>query len=185
MKAGVEYTLHVDMQWSAPEVPKDFSVVAQGAAGGDIEITHWKGLTTKQLPVILRSGSDGDGPTPDPNTNGGGDVTPDPNTNGGGDVTPDPNTNGGGDVTPDPNGGDGGDVTPDPNGDGEIVDPNYDDEWWYSDEYADYYNEDYDYGIEDYDYGNEDYDYGNLEIDLSGGAPAEKFKKVDEDWDCC
>ena len=47
MKAGVEYTLNVEMQWQAPEVAKDFSVVAQGAANGVVEITHWKGLTSK------------------------------------------------------------------------------------------------------------------------------------------
>ena len=31
---------------------KDFSVIAQGADGGEITITHWKGLQTASLPLI-------------------------------------------------------------------------------------------------------------------------------------
>ena len=42
----------MDMHWQEPLVPKDFSIVAQGETGGDIEITHWKGLTTAELPHI-------------------------------------------------------------------------------------------------------------------------------------
>ena len=54
MKAGVAYTMTVEMFWNDPEIAKDFSVLAQGASGGAIEITHWKGLKTAKLPVIAR-----------------------------------------------------------------------------------------------------------------------------------
>ena len=44
----------MDMHWEDPETAKDFSIIAQGAGGGDIEITHWKGQKTAKLPVIKR-----------------------------------------------------------------------------------------------------------------------------------
>ena len=50
----VLYELHVELHWVDPEVAKDFSVVAQGVSNGAIEITHWKGQTTAELPVIER-----------------------------------------------------------------------------------------------------------------------------------
>ena len=46
------YELNLDMHWVDPEVAKDFSVIAQGADGGEISITHWKGLQTASLPLI-------------------------------------------------------------------------------------------------------------------------------------
>ena len=48
------YELHMDMHWSDPETAKDFSIIAQGQDGGDIEITHWKGLKTAKFPIITR-----------------------------------------------------------------------------------------------------------------------------------
>ena len=48
----VAYELNLDMHWVDPEVAKDFSVIAQGADGGEISITHWKGLKTASLPLI-------------------------------------------------------------------------------------------------------------------------------------
>ena len=54
LKAGVAYTMTVEMFWTDPEIAKDFSVLAQGVSGGAIDITHWKGLKTAKLPVIAR-----------------------------------------------------------------------------------------------------------------------------------
>ena len=54
VEAGKEYYLHAHMNWEDDERAKDFSVVAQGEGGGAITITHWKGLESKQLPVIVR-----------------------------------------------------------------------------------------------------------------------------------
>ena len=48
------YELHMDMHWSDPETAKDFSIIAQGQDGGDIEITHWKGIKSATLPLIKR-----------------------------------------------------------------------------------------------------------------------------------
>ena len=48
------YELHMDMHWSDPETAKDFSIIAQGQDGGDIEITHWKGIESATLPLIER-----------------------------------------------------------------------------------------------------------------------------------
>ena len=44
----------MEMHWKDPETAKDFSIVAQGADGGEIEITHWKGQQSAVLPVIAR-----------------------------------------------------------------------------------------------------------------------------------
>ena len=54
MEAGKEYYLNADLHWDDDEVAKDFSVVAQGVGGGDIEITHWKGLQSKTLGHVER-----------------------------------------------------------------------------------------------------------------------------------
>ena len=46
------YELNLDMNWADSGVAKDFSVIAQGADGGEITITHCKGLLTASLPLI-------------------------------------------------------------------------------------------------------------------------------------
>ena len=52
LKKDQEYTVTFDMNWQDPEMAKDFSIIAQGVDGGEIEITHWKGLKSATLPLI-------------------------------------------------------------------------------------------------------------------------------------
>ena len=54
LKKDQAYEIHLELDWSDPRMPKDISIIAQGVDGGDIEITHWKGIESAKLPLIGR-----------------------------------------------------------------------------------------------------------------------------------
>ena len=121
LTAGVTYKLDLDMHFEDPEVPKDFSVVAQGATGGAITITHWKGQKSAAWPVITKKGASSTTTDTTGGTATGGGAT-------GGGAT-------GGGAT-------GGGAT---GGGAATGEDEYGDEYGeeYGDEYGDYYDEEY------------------------------------------
>ena len=54
---GVEYTVHTEWDWTNPEIPKDFSLVAYGMGGQELQLTHKGGLQSVDLPYQPRMGN--------------------------------------------------------------------------------------------------------------------------------
>lgn len=46
---GIEYTIHTEWDWTNPETSRDFSVVAFGLGGEDLQLEHKGGLKTADL----------------------------------------------------------------------------------------------------------------------------------------